>query len=77
MKDHTKRIVKELGQRIRRLRKARGLTQAEFSEMTGLTQGYLSRTEGGYAEISLETLWIIAGSLDVTLSTLLKDIEFV
>jgi DNA-binding XRE family transcriptional regulator len=75
MNIQTKRVVTELGKRIRQFRRARGYTQADFSELTGLTQGYISQIESGNVEPTIETLWITTGVLDVTLSTLFKDIE--
>ena len=71
----TKRIVTELGRRLKQFRRERGYTQAEFSELTGLTQGYISQIEAGNAEPSIETLWIVTGVLDVTLSVLFSGIE--
>lgn len=40
-------IMGELGRRLRRIRKSRGLTQAEAAERAGLDRTTVSRTERG------------------------------
>lgn len=60
-----------LGATIQRLRKKRGLTQADIKRATGLNVSYLSQIEGNQKEPSLEMLRKIAGALDVPLPVLM------
>lgn len=53
--------------RIKEIREARGLTQADLAAMTGLNQGYLSKVENGSANVSIDKLRIIAVALKVDL----------
>jgi transcriptional regulator with XRE-family HTH domain len=40
-------VLRELGRRLARLRKARGMTQAEAGELAGMDRTTVSRTEQG------------------------------
>ena len=53
------------------------MTQEKLAEEVGITPQYLSRIEnGGYTKsVSLSTLMMIAGALDVTMSQLMEGIE--
>lgn len=46
----------DIGQRLKGLRKEKGLTQEELSERTDLTKGYVSQLENNVSSPSLETL---------------------
>ena len=59
-----------IGIRVRRLRKAKGLTQPEFSEQE---PSNISHIERGATKLSLPTLVSIANALDVTVDELLCD----
>ena len=52
------------------IREAKGLTQADLSEMTGLGQGYLSKIESGAANPTLDKINIIAQAMKVEPSEL-------
>src|SRR5437870_4436384 len=54
-----------IGQRIRRLRLERGLSQRELAE-PGISYAYLSRIEAGQRAPSLKALRIVARKLGVT-----------
>lgn len=58
---------KLLGQRIRELRKERGLTQEQLSEKVGKTDEVISNIETGAASTRLSTLFDIADALKVSL----------
>jgi len=62
-----------IGQRIRKFRLERGLTQERLSEMSGLTPAHFSHIETGNTKVSLPSLLKIAQSLDVTLDDLVCD----
>ena len=61
----------DLGQRIRDVRKQRRLTLVKVATATGLSVGFLSQVERNITRPSLDSLALIAGALEVTLSSLL------
>jgi transcriptional regulator with XRE-family HTH domain len=64
-----------LGDRIRRLRKKRGWTQAEMAERVGIDRSFLADVERGKRNISILNLEIIADGLKVSLSQLLARLD--
>ncbi len=60
-------LRKQLGERIKRVRKAAQLTQERLAERTSLSVEYISRLERGVAQPSFNTLATIAESLNVTI----------
>lgn len=66
-----KRFRKLLGERIRQLRKAQGLTQEVLAERTGLHNTYIGAIERGERNPSLESCQRIATKLGLSLSELL------
>ena len=70
-------LKKIIGQKIRELRKARGLTQAElaaFPEL-GISQASLAAYEIGAREPSMETIAAIAHFFHVTIDSLFGETE--
>lgn len=66
--------IKEIGKRIRRLRKERGLTVAELAEKVDITEGYLGNIERGAVENpTLKVLTKIAQSLNLKRENLLSE----
>jgi HTH-type transcriptional regulator/antitoxin HipB len=57
----------ELGERIRGLREASGLSQAELGRRIGSTQPAIARLEAGRVSPTLETLDRVAAALSVEL----------
>ncbi len=62
-----------IGVRIRRLRKAQGLTQQTLAEISGQEPSNISHIERGATKLSLPTLVSIANALGVTADALLCD----
>ena len=62
-----------VGVRVRRLRKARGLTQQSLAEISGQEPSNISHIERGTTKLSLPTLVNIANALGVTADQLLCD----
>lgn len=60
----------ELGQTLLRWRKRRGLTQAELSQKSGLSQVFISLLENGNKQPSLETLEVLSKCLDVPVAVI-------
>ena len=67
-------LLTRLGERIRKLRKRRGWTQAEMAEKVGIDRSFLADVERGKRNISLLNLELIAIGLQVTLSRLLSGL---
>jgi transcriptional regulator with XRE-family HTH domain len=60
----------DIGKRLRGLRKARGLSQADIEEGAGLLRCYVSRVENGHTTPSIPILERWAEALEVELSQL-------
>ena len=63
-----------VGQKIRRIRLARGWTQTYLSVHAGVGRNYISDIELGKKEIGLRNLYLIAQSLGVTLEKLVHGL---
>lgn len=63
----------KLGARIRELRLAAGLTQAELARRTGIHRPNIARVEAGRHTPSLETLARLAAAIGVPTSSVLDD----
>ena len=59
-----------IGTRIREIRKAKGLTQAQLAEMSCVEPSNISHIERAATKLSLPTLISIANALEVTLDEL-------
>ena len=57
-----------LGESIRKIRQAKGLSQGEMQKRTGILRSYLSRVENGHTVPSLATLQRLATAMGVALS---------
>jgi transcriptional regulator with XRE-family HTH domain len=64
---------KQLGEVIRRQRKARGWTLQQLSEMSVVSQTYLSEIERGEKDVSSEILACICRGLSIELFDLLQQ----
>jgi len=63
---------KQMGTRIRRLRKAKGLSQAALAKSARLTRVYITRLESGRQDPSLGTINALAKALGVPVTALLE-----
>jgi transcriptional regulator with XRE-family HTH domain len=64
-----------IGNKIRKLRKEKGLTLEDLSKKTGLSLSYISLIERGLKNPSLRALEKIAECLNITPGILLSDKE--
>jgi transcriptional regulator with XRE-family HTH domain len=64
-------VIRDVGRRIAEIRAARGKTQEEFAEETGVTVGYVRRLEAG-ENLTLRSLVETANLLKVRVTELLK-----
>lgn len=55
-----------VGRNVRRIRKAKGLTQETLAEVSGFSQQYLSDLERGRCNPSIVTLYELAQALGVS-----------
>lgn len=63
----------EIGQRIRRIRKAHKLSQEELAEKVGISTTHMSHIETGNTKLSLPVFVDIAEALEVQTDSLLYD----
>lgn len=63
----------QIGARIRKIRKKKGYSQAELSEMIDRSPTYISYIENGIKCMSLETFVLIANALNTTADEILID----
>lgn len=70
-----KRALSEFGQRIRQLRKVRGLTQERLANKAGLHYTYVGAVERGEKNISLINIKNLARALEVEVCELFPIIN--
>lgn len=58
---------------LRRIRRAKGLTQIQLAELAGVDQATISKIESGKRGGSLETYAILADAMKVSLADLFAD----
>lgn len=63
----------EIGQRIRKIRKANNLSQEQLAEAVGISTTHMSHIETGNTKLSLQVLVAIATTLSVQTDELLYD----
>ena len=57
---------KLVGQNVRRIRQAKGLTQEQFSDSSGFSQQYISSLESGRRNPTVITLYELSQALGVS-----------
>jgi transcriptional regulator with XRE-family HTH domain len=62
-----------IDERLKQLRTAKGLTQSDIDERTGLSRTYVSAVENGHTVPALETLEKFARALEVPMYVLFYD----
>lgn len=65
----------QIGQRIAQLRKEKGLTILELSEMTGLDNSNIGKIEKGKYNVGIDILCRIADALGVSIELIDKAAE--
>lgn len=63
----------EIGQRIRKIRKAHGLSQEELAEKIGISVTHMSHIETGNTKLSLPVFVELSRALEVRTDELLSD----
>ena len=68
-----RKFLHQVGSRIRELRLARGLTQAQLGESCGLHRTFIGSVERGERNIAILNLPLIARTLRVSIADFLDD----
>ena len=63
-------IAKIIGQRIRKKKKKKGLSQEKLAELAGCHPAYIGQLERGEKNATLESVEKIASAMDISLSEL-------
>ena len=63
-----------LGERIRKLRKAKGWRQIDLAQHSGVHEVHISDLERGSREVGLKTLFALSQALNVKLDELFKNL---
>lgn len=66
-------LNKQVGQRIKKKRIEKGITQQELGDRLGYNKSYVSRLETGRMKISLDKIESISNALDIDSKQLLVD----
>ena len=67
-------IQKQVGKNIRTLQVKRRLTQDVFADLSGLHRAHVSEIERGESNVTIQTLEIVADTLEVRIRDLVRDL---
>lgn len=67
-------IAKIVGQRIRKYRTAKGLSQEKLAELSGCHPTYVGQIERGEKNVTIESVEKIAVALGVSLATIFENL---
>jgi len=67
-------LLVRFGDRVRKLRASRGLSQEGFAADCGLDRTYVGGIERGERNVSLRNIGLIANTLGISLTELMKDV---
>jgi transcriptional regulator with XRE-family HTH domain len=67
--------VEAFAQVLRRIRKAKNISQEELAHQSGLDRTYISLLERGLRQPSLSSILLISKSLGVSSADILKEVE--
>jgi transcriptional regulator with XRE-family HTH domain len=67
-------IKEKFGQRVKSLRKEKGMSQEELAEKSGLNRPYISAIEQGKRNVSLEVMEKLAEAMGVEIVILISDL---
>jgi transcriptional regulator with XRE-family HTH domain len=67
-------IQRQLGDRIRKLRRKKGWSQEEFAGISGLHRTYIGAVERGEKNLTISTIHTLAKTLDTTIAQLFRGI---
>jgi transcriptional regulator with XRE-family HTH domain len=67
-------IQRHVGAKVRQLRLKKGWSQDLFADKSGLNRAHIGEIERGESNVTIQTLKIIADSLDTTIADLVKGL---
>jgi transcriptional regulator with XRE-family HTH domain len=67
-------ITRRFGNRVRLLRKERGLSQEDLAELCNLDRTYISGIERGVRNVALRNIEAVASALGITLADLFEGL---
>ena len=67
-------IQKRIGDRVRALRLKKGWSQDLFADRSGLNRAHVGEIERGESNVTIQTLKIIADTLSVRITDLVKGL---
>ncbi len=67
------RLLREIGERVKQARLARGLSQADLAEMLNLSDAYVSKIELGKNAMTVTVLVKLSDALNVSCDWLLRN----
>ena len=70
-----KKILKKFGDKVKAIRKAKGLSQEKLSFVSGLHRTYIGMIERGERNITLINIEKIAKALNVIVCELFNDVK--
>lgn len=74
--NNNKYIYVVVGKNIRRIRKAKGLTQVQLADLIQYNEGTIANIENNsYQTFSLEFVYILSKKLNVPITEFFKDID--
>lgn len=68
-------LVQRLGERLRKLRKQKGLSQEQLGELAGLHTNYIGQIERGEKNLTIQTLERVVSALQVSLEEVFRYID--
>ncbi len=75
MTDEQKQATRQrIGQRIAALRKAKGITQEQLADASGLQRSHIGRIEAGKYAVTLETIEAIAQAMGMTVDIIYSEL---
>ena len=75
-KNDNKYIYVIVGKNLKRIRKAKGLTQVQLADLVNYNEGTIANIENNsYQTFSLEFIYIVAKTLKVPINEFFKDID--
>ncbi len=77
MREGTKKIVKETGNKIQMARLKKGLSLAELAKKSKVSAATISKIEKGERSFRMSTFFSIGEALEVNFSTLVGDNEII
>ena len=69
-------IKKKIGNRIRKLRTSKNISQLQSSNLANLDRTYIASVENGKRNISIINIEKIATALDILIKNIFEDINF-